>query len=34
MLPEENDGIKLLTTMNRLDDSLDVAGLLGTFEGP
>jgi hypothetical protein len=34
VLPEENDGIKLFTAMNGLDDALDVVGLLGSLEGP
>jgi len=32
--PEENDGVKLFTVMNRLEDASHVVPLLGTLEGP
>jgi len=32
--PEENDGVKLFTAMNSLEDASHVVALLGTLEGP
>jgi hypothetical protein len=32
--PEENDGVKLFTAMNNLEDASHVVPLLGTLEGP
>jgi hypothetical protein len=32
--PEENDGVKLFTAMNNLEDASHVVALLGTLEGP
>jgi hypothetical protein len=34
MRPEENDGVKLFTAMNNLEDASHVVPLLGTLEGP
>ena len=32
--PEENDGVKLFSAMNSLEDASHVVPLLGTLEGP
>lgn len=32
--PEENDGVKLFTAMNSLEDTSHVVPLLGSLEGP
>lgn len=32
--PVENDGVKLFTAMNNLEDASHVVPLLGTLEGP
>jgi hypothetical protein len=31
---EENDGVKLFTAMNSLEDASHIVPLLGTLEGP
>ncbi len=32
--PEENDGVRLFTAMNGLEDTAGIVQLLGTLEGP
>jgi hypothetical protein len=32
--PEENDGVKLFTALNSLEDAPHIVPLLGTLEGP
>jgi hypothetical protein len=32
--PEENDGVKLFTAMNSLEDASHIVPILGTLEGP